>query len=218
MADRVTGDRHSSSLTELSTERAVFQTDHGDIHLAFYPNAAPKTVSLILKLIKIGGYNTNHFFRVDAGFVAQVADVANGREVELDTVQRLFAEKTVPLEVHKDVKHDRIGILSLARHDDPNSGGSSFSILLGPAPHLDMNYAVFGEITSGFEVLESLQKVETTRDGIFVMPKKRITIHSTYVYDVTDKSSSASAASGCQGTLSSIVSQLQAIRKQISNH
>ena len=52
--------------------------------------------------------------------------------------------KTVPLEVQRNVKHDKRGILSMGRLDDPNSGGSSFSILLGPAPHLDMNYAIFG--------------------------------------------------------------------------
>ena len=50
----------------------------------------------------------------------------------------------MPLEVRADVKHTKRGILSMARSDDPNSGGSSFSILLGPAPHLDMNYAIFG--------------------------------------------------------------------------
>lgn len=52
--------------------------------------------------------------------------------------------KTVPLEVQRHVKHDKRGILSMGRLDDPNSGGSSFSILLGPAPHLDMNYGIFG--------------------------------------------------------------------------
>ena len=77
-----------------------------------------------------------------------------------------------------------ITIASLARHDDPNSGGSSFSIMLGPAPHLDMNYAIFGEVTEGIETLRSMEDVETTREGIFVMPKDRITIHSTYTYDV----------------------------------
>lgn len=53
-------------------------------------------------------------------------------------------EKSVPLEVQQHVKHDRRGILSMGRLDDPNSGGSSFSILLGPAPHLDMLYGIFG--------------------------------------------------------------------------
>ena len=53
-------------------------------------------------------------------------------------------KKTVPLEVQKDVIHDKRGILSMGRHSDPNSGGSSFSILLGPAPHLDQEYTIFG--------------------------------------------------------------------------
>ena len=55
-------------------------------------------------------------------------------------------DKTVPLEVHQHVKHDKRGILSMGRLDDPHSGGSSFSILLGPAPHLDMHYGIFGYV------------------------------------------------------------------------
>lgn len=54
------------------------------------------------------------------------------------------ATKTVPLEVSKTVKHSRRGLLSMARHTDPHSGGSSFSVMLGPAPHLDTQYTVFG--------------------------------------------------------------------------
>ena len=53
-------------------------------------------------------------------------------------------DKSVPLEVLPEVKHDKRGILSMGRHSDPNSGKSSFSILLGPAPHLDMQYTIFG--------------------------------------------------------------------------
>ena len=54
------------------------------------------------------------------------------------------AEKTVPLEVRQHVKHDKRGILSMGRMEDPDSGGSSFSILLDSAPHLDMRYSIFG--------------------------------------------------------------------------
>ena len=50
----------------------------------------------------------------------------------------------MPLEVSKSVKHDKRGLMSMARYDDPNSGTSSFSITLGPAPHLDMLYTIFG--------------------------------------------------------------------------
>lgn len=203
-------------LKQLSETRAVFQTDHGDIHLAFYPNAAPKTVELLTKLIEIGAYNTNHFFRVDKGFVAQVADVASGRTQDLNDFQQKYASKTVPLEVHESVKHDAVGILSLARHDDPNSGGSSFSILLGPAPHLDMQYTIFGEIVSGFDVLESIQQVETFKEGIFVMPKKRITIHSTYLYTSEGNGIGSYKDQGtCENRLNLLVKTLKSIKREL---
>ena len=67
----------------------------------------------------------------------------------LQWCMQIEASKTVPLEVREDVRHTKRGILSMARSDDPHSGGSSFSILLGPAPHLDMNYAIFGRVPVG---------------------------------------------------------------------
>jgi cyclophilin family peptidyl-prolyl cis-trans isomerase len=170
----------------LSKERMVFQTDHGSIHMAFYPDVAPVTVAHMIKLGDLGAYNSVDFFRVDTGFVAQVSEITSAREVPLDPIQRAEAEKRVPLEVTPDVKHDRRGILSMARGDNPNSGGSSFSILLGAAPHLDMQYAIFGEVTKGIEALASMERVETRRDGIFVMPLERITIRSTYMYVVDE--------------------------------
>jgi len=112
-----------------------------------------------------------------------VAGIEGNLLYSMNDEQRLYAGNTVPLEVHENLKHDRAGLLSLARHDDPNSGGSSFSVMLGPAPHLDMNYAIFGEVTHGIETLRAMEEVETTREGIFVMPVERITIHSTYTYN-----------------------------------
>lgn len=57
-------------------------------------------------------------------------------------------EGRVPLEVHSELKHDRRGLLSMARHADPQSGGTSFSIMLNPAPHLDMEYTIFGSVSN----------------------------------------------------------------------
>jgi len=174
----------SNPKLRLSKERMVFQTDHGSIHMAFYPHVAPKTVAHIIKLGDLGAYNSVDFFRVDSGFVAQVSEITSAREVPLDPIQTAEAEKRVPLEVLPEVKHERVGILSMARSDDPNSGGSSFSILLGAAPHLDMQYSIFGEVTKGIEALASMERVETKRNGIFVMPLERISIKSTYMYVV----------------------------------
>lgn len=89
--------------------------------------------------------------------------------------------KTVPGEFTA-VPHTK-GILSMGRMADPDSGGSSFSMLLGKAPHLDAQYTVFGQVLAGLDVLESLEKVETRREGIFVMPKERIEITRAYVID-----------------------------------
>ena len=96
----------------LSDERFVFQTDFGDIEMALYPDVrasenihlrshaespaglpvqvAPVTTAHMLKLIKLGGFNGNHFFRVDKGFVAQTADVLGGRPAPLDKRQQVL--------------------------------------------------------------------------------------------------------------------------------
>ena len=60
-----------AAMPALSDERLVLQTTLGDIELAFYPEVAPVTVKHIIELGRLGAYNTNHFFRVDKGFVAQ---------------------------------------------------------------------------------------------------------------------------------------------------
>ncbi|RAL37642.1 hypothetical protein DM860_000336 [Cuscuta australis] len=165
----------------LSSTRVVFQTNYGDIEFGFYPSVAPRTVEHIFKLVRLGCYNTNHFFRVDKGFVAQVADVVGERTVPMNEEQRVEAEKTVKGEF-SDVKHVR-GILSMGRYSDPDSASSSFSMLLGDAPHLDGQYAVFGKVTKGDDTLRKLEQLPTRREGIFVMPTERITILSTYYYD-----------------------------------
>ncbi|XP_048319223.2 peptidyl-prolyl cis-trans isomerase CYP23 isoform X2 [Ziziphus jujuba] len=120
-------------------------------------------------------------FQIDKGFVAQVADVVGGRSAPMNEEQRIEAEKTVVGEFSK-VKHVR-GILSMGRYSDPDSGSSSFSMLLGDAPHLDGEYAIFGKVTKGDDTLKKLEQLPTRREGIFVMPKDRITILSSYYYD-----------------------------------
>ncbi|XP_011075480.1 peptidyl-prolyl cis-trans isomerase CYP23 isoform X2 [Sesamum indicum] len=162
-----------ATVPELGSSRVVFQTNYGDIEFGFYPSVAPKTVAHIFKLVRLGCYNTNHFFRV--------ADVTGGRTAPMNEVQRLEAEKTIVGEF-SDVKHVR-GILSMGRYSDPDSAQSSFSILLGDAPHLDGQYAIFGKVTKGDETLRKLEQVPTRTEGIFVMPTERITILSTYYYD-----------------------------------
>jgi len=207
--------------TRLLEERLIFQTSYGDIEMGFYPDVAPVTVQHILQLARLGAYNSNHFFRVDKGFVAQVADVIGGRALPLDARQRQEGEKRMPGEF-SDLKHVQ-GVLSMGRWADPNSGTSSFSILLGNAPHLDGQYTIFGRVTAGWEVLAKFEQLETKREGIFVMPKERITIHSSYVLDPPSKSSLASSTStstacvvdlnACNNRVSSLNNEVQRARQ-----
>tara|TARA_B100000524_G_scaffold320015_1_gene200244 strand:- start:548 stop:1348 length:801 start_codon:yes stop_codon:yes gene_type:complete len=163
-------------LTKLGPYRVKLEIEgYGEILIGFYPKAAPLTVKHLLRLFALGCYDTNHIFRVDKGFVAQVQSVHAGALLKPASEQCLReGKKNVPAEF-TPIPHRR-GTLSLGRMADPNSGGSSFSMLLGRAAHLDNQYTVFGEVLEGDGVLAALETVETTREGIFVMPKHRVTI------------------------------------------
>jgi cyclophilin family peptidyl-prolyl cis-trans isomerase len=198
------------SAHELSPERIVFQTKLGDLEFALYPKVAPVTTAHILKSAQLGAYNTVNFFRVDRGFVLQCTDIVGNRLLPLDARQEAEAAKKVPLEVRKGAKHDRRGILSMARWDDPNSGGASFSITLGPAPHLDMHYAVFGELTKGWETLDKFEALETKQEGIFVMPKDGpVIVQSTYVYTPGGDDGS------CDRQLAALQERFDALEKEL---
>ena len=139
----------------LGRERAVMTTEYGEIVLGFYPTVAPKTVAHIIKLFRMGGYDTNHVFRVDKGFVAQVQGVDGGRRATMSKALRHEAKRNVPDEfsgtptsAFPDLKHVR-GMLSMGKFDAPDSGTSSFSMLLGNAPSLDGKYTIFGRVVSG---------------------------------------------------------------------
>jgi len=125
-----------------------------------YPHVAPKTVEQVMRLVRAGAYDSVNIFRVEPGFVAQ-----------LSTVRRRDGVIKLPAEF--SALHHHRGILSMAHEEnDINSGESSFSILLGEAPHLDGKYTIFGELVSGQEVLSAIEKAP--REGN--APKPRIDI------------------------------------------
>ncbi|RYR09443.1 hypothetical protein Ahy_B05g077764 isoform C [Arachis hypogaea] len=195
----------SSLEPQLGSTRVVFQTNYGDIEFGFFPTVAPKTVDHIFKLVRLGGYNTNHFFRVDKGFVAQVADVMGGRSAPMNEEQRKEAEKTVVGEF-SEVKHVRGMMIQTVVHPhsryylemllistarwDRYSALTSFQMIQSNVLHYvlyaDMSsfqYAIFGRVTKGDDTLKKLEQLPTRKEGIFVMPTERITILSSYYYD-----------------------------------
>ena len=119
----------------------------GDIVIEFYPEDAPKTVENFVTLAKKGFYNGVTFHRVEPGFVVQGGDPkGNGTGGPGYTIKDEFNKQ----------KHVR-GAVAMARTQAPNSAGSQFYITLAPAHFLDGQYTVFGQVTSGMEVVDKIR-------------------------------------------------------------
>jgi cyclophilin family peptidyl-prolyl cis-trans isomerase len=140
----------------LADERIVFHTTAGDLVLALYPDVAPGHVQQLLRLVKLGIYDTMPFHRIEKNFVVQLAS-HHWRRLPLSESQK---QAVHPLRAEFSAIPHRRGTLSMAREDNrPDSGETSFSILLGDAPHLDGQYTVFGHIEYGMDVIDKFLQV-----------------------------------------------------------
>src|SRR4051812_9574450 len=161
-----------------TNEVAVISTSAGDMVLEFWPDVAPKTVENFKKLARQGFYDGTTFHRIIKGFMIQggdpkTKDVSKEREYGTgDPGYKIKAE-------FNQRKHVR-GVLSMARSADPNSAGSQFFVMLGPAPHLDGQYTGFGKLIKGEDVLAKIGEAPTTfgGDGAMSKPKERIEVQS----------------------------------------
>jgi len=127
---------------------AIIETNKGTIKAELYEDGAPITTKNFIKLAEQGFYNGLKFHRYEPGFVIQGGD-------PLGTGMG-GSSQTIPLEINRNLTHVK-GALAMARANDPNSASSQFYITLAPAPFLDGNYAVFGKVVSGMDVVEQLR-------------------------------------------------------------
>lgn len=140
----------------VARERIVLRTNVGDMVLALYPEVAPQHTAQLLKLARMGVYDGVDFFRVETSFVAQLGDARYKQPTP--SPEQAGAIHPLPAEFSQ-LLHRR-GVLSMAHYDDrPDSGETSFSILLGDAPHLDGKYTVFGRLELGDDVLDLIERV-----------------------------------------------------------
>ena len=165
----------SSDSPRLGDEKLIVHTIAGDLVLGLYPEVAPLHVQQIVKLAREGIYDGTHFYRVHRDFVAQTSS-AEDRLVPLSSDQKLSIH---PLKAEFSSLGHKRGELTMARlDDDVDSAETSFSILLGDAPHLDQKYTIFGRVLVGFDVLDEFLKVPQTRAST---PNVRLTILSVEV-------------------------------------
>ena len=130
----------------------------GDVMKAeLYPEIAPNTVNNFISFVQKGFYDGLIFHRVISGFMIQGGDPqGTGMGGPGYSIKGEFAMNGV----RNDLKHTR-GVLSMARSMMPNSAGSQFFIMHANAPHLDGQYAAFGKVVEGLDVVDKIASVRT---------------------------------------------------------
>lgn len=129
----------------------------GVIRLELDRNAAPLTVANFEKLVSQGFYDGLIFHRVISGFMIQGGDpMGTGFGGSKDNIKGEFLANGVP----NPISHKR-GVISMARSNDPNSASSQFFIMHEDGPFLDGQYAAFGYVTEGMDVVDAIASVRT---------------------------------------------------------
>ena len=135
----------------------ITMTDGSVMKAELYPEVAPNTVNNFISLVKKGFYDGLVFHRVIRGFMIQGGDPQGtgmggpGYSIKGEFTYNGFSN---------DLKHTP-GALSMARAMDPNSAGSQFFIMHETSPHLDGQYAAFGKVTDGLDVVNKIAEVPT---------------------------------------------------------
>ena len=161
-----------SSTRAQASSIVVLQTNQGDIELQLFADIAPKTCENFLGLVKKGYYDGIIFHRVIKGFMIQGGDpTGTGRGGE-----SLWGGKFED-EVTAQAQFDRKGLLAMA-NAGPGTNGSQFFITTIPTPWLNMKHTIFGEVISGYDVVE---KIENSPVGPGDKPNEEQQIIKAYV-------------------------------------
>ena len=142
----------------MSNPVVTITMENGDVMKAeLYPDKAPNTVNNFISLVSRGFYDGLIFHRVISGFMIQGGDPeGNGTGGPGYSIKGEFISNGF----HNDLSHTE-GVLSMARAMDPDSAGSQFFIMHKAAPYLDGQYAAFGKITEGGDVVDKIASVRT---------------------------------------------------------
>ena len=161
----------------MSNPIVTFEMENGDVMKAeLYPEIAPNTVNNFISLVKKGFYDGLIFHRVISGFMIQGGDPKGigvggpGYGIKGEFLQNGFKN---------ELRHSR-GVLSMARSGNPNSAGSQFFIMHEDSPHLDGQYAAFGKVIEGIEVVDKICSVRTDWNDKPRIPQvmKKVTVET----------------------------------------
>ena len=182
--EQMDSDNKQDDLTnETVPERShvLITMENGDeIVVELIPEYAPKTVKNFVSLVKRGFYDGLTFHRVIEGFMIQGGDPegtgmgGSGKNIYGEFSANGFSQNRL--------KHLR-GVISMARSDHPDSASSQFFIVHQDAPHLDGQYAAFGKVISGMEVVDEIAAVETDEND---KPLEDVVVESIKVIEIEE--------------------------------
>ena len=159
----------------MSNPVVTIEMTNGDkIKVELYPEIAPNTVNNFISLVKSKFYDGTIFHRVIRGFMIQGGDPeGTGMGGPGYHIKGEFKMNGVI----NNLKHER-GVISMARSMAPNSAGSQFFIMHEDAPHLDGQYAAFGMVVEGMDVVDKIAKCMTGRNDrpIHAQCMKKVTV------------------------------------------
>ena len=168
------GTKKENKESVMDKEIAVISTKFGDIKLEFFDEIAPKHVESFKLHAQNGYYDGTIFHRVIPGFMIQGGDPLSksedksrhgtgGNAAKYFGIGDENSESTWDLPAEFSATPHERGILSMARSQNPDSGGSQFFICVADARFLDNQYTVFGKVVSGMDVVDSI--VNAPRDA-----------------------------------------------------
>ena len=149
---------------------AHLKTSRGEVTLRLYPDRAPQTVNNFVFLARQGWYENVPFFRVVPGFVARTGDPSG---TGLGGPGYFIVDEKYPA-----LQFDKAGVVGMV-NVGPNTNGSQFFITLGPAPQLNGSYTIFGQVTSGQEVLTQLTARDPAAGGTLPEPDLLLSVTVT---------------------------------------
>lgn len=147
---------HTEEISTMKSEHpiVIIETTQGSFEVTLFPEIAPKACENFLKLAEKNYYEGTIFHRVIKGFMIQGGDPTGTGAGGQSIWGKNFED-----EVTDSVKFDKRGLLAMANRG-PTTNGSQFFITVAPTPWLHKKHTIFGEIKSGYEII---QKIETTR-------------------------------------------------------
>ena len=153
---------------------------NGTITIDLFEDVAPQHVAQITALAEEGAYDGVVFHRVIEGFMAQTGDVQFGDMTDPAFNMRMAGtgasdRPDLPAEFSQTLSFET-GVVGMARSQNPNSGNSQFFIMFAPAPHLNGQYTIVGQVTGGQDVVDAIKRGTGPNGAVVGEPDRMVAV------------------------------------------